>query len=133
MKINLNDNGLHLRFAPLSLTRPIGNLRMGIFTNDERWTKFLNAFGIDSSNKIGYTTEKYLQGKFPNQENALEINASVIPNEEIVAAVMQLEEDSKLVLNDFWIAKSGDGSKKVSYTGLQPIILENRWDIYKKK
>jgi len=132
MKINLNDNGLHLRFAPLSLTRPIGNLRMGIFTNDERWTKFLNAFGIDSSNKIGYTTEKYLQGKFPNQENALEINASVIPNEEIVAAVMQLEEDSKLVLNDFWIAKSGDGSKKVSYTGLQPIILENRWDIYKK-
>ncbi|MFM7667018.1 MAG: putative sugar nucleotidyl transferase, partial [Bacteroidota bacterium] len=107
MKINLNDNGLHLRFAPLSLTRPIGNLRMGIFTNDERWLAFLNGFELSSTTEIGYSTEKYLQGKFPKVENALEINAAVIPNEEVVAAVLQMEENSTLTLGTRWIAKNG--------------------------
>jgi len=32
MNIQLNDNGLHLKFAPLTLTRPVGNLRVGLFT-----------------------------------------------------------------------------------------------------
>ena len=42
MNIQLHDNNLHLRFAPLTLTRPVGNLRMGIFTNDERWRFILS-------------------------------------------------------------------------------------------
>jgi hypothetical protein len=54
MKINISDNGLHLRFAPLSLTRPVGNLRMGIFTNDERWKQFL------PEAELGFITEDYL-------------------------------------------------------------------------
>ena len=37
MKILLHDNGLHLRLAPLTLTRPVGDVRMGILTNVERW------------------------------------------------------------------------------------------------
>jgi UDP-N-acetylglucosamine diphosphorylase/glucosamine-1-phosphate N-acetyltransferase len=132
MKINLNDNGLHLRFAPLSLTRPIGNLCMGIFTNDERWRAYFNAFNIGSDNEIGYSTEKYLQGKFPNIENALEINATIIPNEEIVASVLQLEENSTLMYGQTWIAKNGNGANTISYKGTEPIILEQRWDLYQK-
>ena len=41
MKINLDDNKLHLRFAPLTLTRPLGNLRMGILCNNERWKMYI--------------------------------------------------------------------------------------------
>jgi UDP-N-acetylglucosamine diphosphorylase/glucosamine-1-phosphate N-acetyltransferase len=132
MKINLNDSGLHLRFAPLSLTRPIGNLRMGIFTNNERWLAFMNGFELNSTVEIGYSTEQYLQGKFPKVENALEINATVIPTDELVASVLQLEEDSTLLFGDTWIAKSGNGTKKIAFTGKEPVILEQRWDLYQK-
>lgn len=132
MKINLNDNGLHLRFAPLSLTRPIGNLRMGIFTNDERWLAFLKGFELSSTIEIGYSTEQYLQGKFSKVENGIEINAAVIPSEEVVAAVLQMEENSMLTLGTTWIAKKGTGDEKIAFTGTEPVILENRWDIYQK-
>ena len=132
MKINLNDNGLHLRFAPLSLTRPIGNLRMGIFTNDERWRAYLAAFNVGSTVELGYSTEKYLQGKFPKVENAIEVNATLIPNEEVVAAVLQLEEDSTLLVGNTWIAKSGAGTKKITFMGAEPIGLEHRWDLFQK-
>jgi UDP-N-acetylglucosamine diphosphorylase/glucosamine-1-phosphate N-acetyltransferase len=132
MKINLNDNGLHLRFAPLSLTRPIGNLRMGIFTNDERWRAYLAAFNVGSTVELGYSTEKYLQGKFPKVENAIEVNAALIPNEEVVAAVLQLEEDSTLLVGNTWIAKSGAGTKKITFMGAEPIGLEHRWDLFQK-
>ena len=58
MKIVLHDNGLHNRFAPLTLTRPLGNLRIGILTNDERWKKYIpNA-------EIGYQTETFLAPQF---------------------------------------------------------------------
>jgi UDP-N-acetylglucosamine diphosphorylase/glucosamine-1-phosphate N-acetyltransferase len=132
MKINLNDSGLHLRFAPLSLTRPIGNLRMGIFTNDERWRAYLAAFNVGSTVEIGFSTEKYLQGKFPQVENAIEVNAALIPNEEVVAAVLQLEEDSTLLVGNTWIAKSGAGTKKIMFMGAEPIGLEHRWDLFQK-
>lgn len=132
MKINLNDNGLHLRFAPLSLTRPIGNLRTGIFTNDERWRAYFNAFNIGSDIEIGYSTEKYLQGKFPNIEKAIEINAAIIPNDEVVAAVLQLEENSTLMYGQTWIAKDGNGANTIIFKGTEPVILEQRWDLYQK-
>jgi UDP-N-acetylglucosamine diphosphorylase/glucosamine-1-phosphate N-acetyltransferase len=132
MKINLNDNGLHLRFAPLSLTRPVGNLRMGIFTNDERWRAYLAAFNVGSTVELGYSTEKYLQGKFPKVENAIEVNATLIPNEEVVAAVLQLEDDSTLLVGNTWIAKSGAGTKKITFMGAEPIGLEHRWDLFQK-
>jgi UDP-N-acetylglucosamine diphosphorylase/glucosamine-1-phosphate N-acetyltransferase len=126
MQINLDDNGLHLRFAPLTLTRPIGNLRMGILTNDERWKMFL------PDAKIGFTTEKYLSKKFSSVENGIRVNAAVIPNEEIVAAVMHLEDNTALYLNEMFIAENGDSTSKIQFRGEIPVILENRWDLFQK-
>jgi UDP-N-acetylglucosamine diphosphorylase/glucosamine-1-phosphate N-acetyltransferase len=126
MQINLDDNGLHLRFAPLTLTRPIGNLRMGILTNDERWKMFL------PDAKIGFTTEKYLSKKFSSIENGIRVNAAVIPNEEIVAAVMHLEDNTALYLNEMFIAENGVSTSKIQFRGEIPVILENRWDLFQK-
>jgi UDP-N-acetylglucosamine diphosphorylase/glucosamine-1-phosphate N-acetyltransferase len=126
MQINLDDNGLHLRFAPLTLTRPVGNLRMGILTNDERWKMFL------PDAKIGFTTEKYLSKKFSCVENGIHVNAAVIPNEEIVAAVMHLEVNTALYLNELLLAENGFASSKIQFKGEVPVILENRWDLFQK-
>jgi UDP-N-acetylglucosamine diphosphorylase/glucosamine-1-phosphate N-acetyltransferase len=127
MKIVLHDNGLHLRFAPLSLTRPIGNLRMGIFTNDERWKLYLpNA-------QVYFETETYLQGKFPKADYAdITVNAALIPNEELVVAISRLAENEKLVSGEEWLAYKGTGEKKVIYPGESPLIISQRWHLYQK-
>ena len=126
MKININisDNGLHLRFAPLSLTRPVGNLRMGIFTNDERWKQFL------PEAEIGFETEEYLSKRFPKIEGGVTVNAAVIANEDVVAAVMHLEQNTALFLNDVFLAGATNASEKIQFLGETPVILKNRWDIY---
>jgi UDP-N-acetylglucosamine diphosphorylase/glucosamine-1-phosphate N-acetyltransferase len=132
MRINLNDNGFHLRFAPLTLTRPLGNLRIGIFTNDERWKKLIESFDPTIKTEIGFTTEEYLQGKFKKQIGAIEVNAAIIPNEEIVATLFQLEEGNSLYTNETWIATVGTETLRINYTGNEPILIEQRWDIYQK-
>jgi UDP-N-acetylglucosamine diphosphorylase/glucosamine-1-phosphate N-acetyltransferase len=132
MKINLNDSHFHLRFAPLTLTRPVGNLRIGIFTNDERWKKLIASFDPEINCEIGFTTETYLQGKFQKQQGAIEVNAAIIPNEEIVATLFQLEEGNSLYYNETWIASNGTETLRINYTGNEPILIEQRWDIYQK-
>ncbi len=127
MNIQLHDNNLHLRFAPLTLTRPVGNLRMGIFTNDERW-RFILSDAI-----ITYKTEEYLSGKFPStNEDVIEVNASVIPNEDLVAAIYHLSENEILMLGDTWLARIGNASKIVEFKGEEPIVISQRWHIYQK-
>jgi UDP-N-acetylglucosamine diphosphorylase/glucosamine-1-phosphate N-acetyltransferase len=127
MKINLDDNGMHLRFAPLTLTRPVGDLRCGIFTNAERWKFYL------PESSVYFQTEKYLKAKFPNCDNPdLTVNACLIPDELIVAAAVNLEDDEVLVYEDIWLAKKGSAQKKVIFKGEKPLILENRWDIFEK-
>jgi UDP-N-acetylglucosamine diphosphorylase/glucosamine-1-phosphate N-acetyltransferase len=126
MKINIDDYGLHLRFAPLTLSRPVGNLRMGIYTNNERWERLLPEC------EVGYLTESYLQEKFPAQETSIRVNAQVIPNEEVAAAVYALEEGYSLYMNGLFIAENGNSTTKIEYVGAAPIVIEHRWDLFQK-
>ncbi len=127
MKISLHDNGLHLRFAPLSLTRPIGNLRIGIFTNDERWKVIL------PEAEIYYQTEAYLAERFPATENPdLIVNAELIPNVEVAVAIVNLGENEALWMGKIWLAKKGNASVKVEYVGEIPVVISQRWHIFQK-
>ena len=127
MKIVLSDNGLHLRFAPLSLTRPIGDLRIGIFTNTERWKLLV------PTAEIYFETETYLKKKFPSTEvGDLRINAALIPSEEVAVAIVNLAENEQLVFNDQWLATNGEGTTIVKFVGEEPLILLERWHIYQK-
>ncbi len=124
----LNDNGLHLRFAPLTLTRPLGDVRVGILTNKERWERWI------PEATVSFITESYLQKKFPeiHGQEEVEINAAVIPTEAIAAAVVSLEADQILMGENTWIARRGKASEKIQFTDQQPIILEQRWDLFQR-
>lgn len=126
MNIILHDNGLHLRFAPLTLTRPVGDLRVGIFTNKERWQKWI------PEAEISFDTEKYLSSKFPRTEGEIEVevNAAIIPNEAVAAAVVLLADNQILVSEDTWIARRGNASEKIVWKEQHPIELKQRWDIF---
>lgn len=127
MNLVLCDDGKHLKFAPLSLTRPVGDLRAGIFTNSERWRFYLP----DAA--VFYETEDYLGKKFPfTSKDDIKLNASVIPDRAIVDAVLALGDGEELSCGETWVAKRGiEIARHIDYKG-HVIILENRWDIFRK-
>jgi UDP-N-acetylglucosamine diphosphorylase/glucosamine-1-phosphate N-acetyltransferase len=130
MNLVLSDNRLHLTFAPLTLTRPLGELRMGLFTFAERWTMLLN-----HSNTVLYHTENpYINKHYKSEitEQDLVINAAVVPCEALASEVRELNHGEELISGNTWIARIGSGElKKKAQT--QPVaILSQRWDLYLK-
>jgi UDP-N-acetylglucosamine diphosphorylase/glucosamine-1-phosphate N-acetyltransferase len=63
-------------------------------------------------------------------EGGVTVNAAVVPNEDVVAAVMHLEQNTALFLNDIFIAGETNTSEKIQFLGETPVVLKNRWDIY---
>lgn len=128
MKIQLSDNGLHLRFAPLTLTRPVANLRIGIFTNDERWAKLVPEV------EISFETEAYLQTKFKGTDSyRWRVNSAVIPTEALIQAAKELKEGDVLVQNDEWLIEVGSNANhKVEFSGDKLVVLKHRWDIFQR-
>ncbi|MFM7005737.1 MAG: putative sugar nucleotidyl transferase [Flavobacteriales bacterium] len=125
MKLLLSDHHLHLRFAPLTLTRPLAELRVGLFTNSERWKKLL------PDAHIGYQTEAYLQGKYP-KVNGTWINAQCIPDAAFARAISNLKTQEALYYKGVLVAQNQEGQQQLEYTDSTLILLEKRWDLYLK-
>jgi UDP-N-acetylglucosamine diphosphorylase/glucosamine-1-phosphate N-acetyltransferase len=126
MKITLSDNGKHLVFAPLTLTRPVAELRMGILTNTERWTLLCPDAQFD------FQTETYLSKKYSAGAGDLVVCANVIVNEDLAVAIRNLETGQALYYGDTLLGYTDLNGEKVKFTGEAPVILNNRWDLYQK-
>ena len=129
MNIILHDLDAHLKFAPLTLTRPVGNLRMGIFTNDVRWRNYCSAA------QVSFKTEDYLSGKFPCEINADNywVNAAVIPNQALAEMVSSLNSGEALYVNNEFVAFRGSEygrGARLDKTLEELIVLKHRWDIF---
>ena len=123
MKIILADFEAHLRFAPLSLTRPIGDIRVGLFTNLERWSILL------PDDHIGFQSESYLRDEFEELNDGKIVNACIIPNEDFVASIVYLEDNCRLMLGNNTMAISGTGKNIINYKGEMPILINHRWEL----
>ena len=123
MKIILADFEAHLRFAPLSLTRPIGDIRLGLFTNLERWSILL------PDDHIGFQSESYLRDEFEELNDGKIVNACIIPNEDFVASIVYLEDNCRLMLGNNTMAISGTGKNIINYKGETPILINHRWEL----
>lgn len=88
---------------PLSFTRPIVEIRIGILTIKEKWEKRLPA-------SYAYLTDAYLSKKYPSKNSGknLYLNASVLPNEDLIAAVKALKENQILYYNGLSVAFYGN-------------------------
>ncbi len=84
---------------PLSFTKPACELRIGIRTITEKWTSIFQG-------SHSYITREYLSKKYPiniNQENLI-INGRLLPNDQTVHLIKQLEINQALIFNDVMIA-----------------------------
>ncbi|MEJ5995418.1 putative sugar nucleotidyl transferase [Pedobacter sp. Du54] len=97
MKINLFDDKAWLSLRPLTFTRPVADLRLGILTIAEKWAKHLNA-------DFGYLTQDYLSAKYPSVVAEMYINGSVCPDEQLVNAITSLRTNQVLVKDNLVIA-----------------------------
>jgi UDP-N-acetylglucosamine diphosphorylase/glucosamine-1-phosphate N-acetyltransferase len=135
MKVVFHDNGLHLKFAPLTLTRTVAHIRMGLFTSEERWMLML---GKEHFEESLFVTQDYLSKKFPQpnvDEVYLHINAGVIPDSSLVREVRSLKVGEELRSEKDWIARKGDVNQsfEVKIAVNQPLVhLENKWDLFQK-
>lgn len=73
---------------PFTFTRPVGNLRVGILTINEKWQNYL---GIT---QIGYETQTYLSAKFPGNKEGIcvFINGSICPNATLISEINGLNQ-----------------------------------------
>jgi len=95
MQIVLYDNDLgRKKLFPLTLTRPVSNLRVGVLTIDEKWRKYFKA-------PVSFVTEDYLAEKYPlNYEvmgTVLLIRGNIVPDGNLYQVLRSLKVGMGLV------------------------------------
>ena len=93
MQLIFSDAQFWADFLPLTFTRPVAEMRMGILTFSERWKKLLD---ID---EVFYITENYLQDKFkkPEPKQSLFIVPNFFPSDEVLKRIKELQPGEALV------------------------------------
>lgn len=109
MKINLFDDAAWSSLRPLTFTRPVADLRIGILTITEKWEKSLQA-------TAGWLTAPHLSAKYPALvENNLLINGSVCPDDQLIEAVLNLKPQQVLLSGTIIIAAKPEDGKSHNF------------------
>jgi UDP-N-acetylglucosamine diphosphorylase/glucosamine-1-phosphate N-acetyltransferase len=137
--ILFDESIVRTNLLPLTFTRPVSDIRIGILTIREKWEKYLKT----STSSL---TDGYLSSKFPilkMEENVL-INGSICPTDEIVAAVKNLKPNQTIVYNDTIIAlhvtaEELDSIGDTASEGIEeiqmkeaPVKIGHTWEIFSK-
>ena len=119
---------------PLTYTRPISEIRIGILTIKEKWDKALNT-------NASYFTTEFLSRKFPliHKSNSLLINGSLCPKNDLISEIKKLKPQQALLQNNELLALVGDvkdidtlnNFEKIEFNGTI-LMIKNVWDIFQK-
>lgn len=135
MNIILFDEKYRGNLLPLTFTRPVADLRVGILTIREKWEKYFP----DAT--ISYLTEKYLSAKYPMiaSDDAVFIAAHVCPDVVLVNEITSLNYGEALYKEDELLAFRGKENDfhhpeklKNKYTESNPIQICWLYDIFMK-
>lgn len=135
MNYILFDGPYRNALLPFTYTRPVADIRIGILTIREKWEHFLG-------NTTTTVTEDYLADKYPMvelEENVM-INASFLPNENLIVLIKDLKENQAIYKGDevvaFFTTDSQEEVDLESYEKINfqsdVITVKNTWDIFSK-
>lgn len=139
MNYFLSDANNHQHLLPLTFTRPVGALRIGIRTIQEQWAA---ALGQD----IGFVTQAHLQALFGAQrgDEDVDINGGLLPNTDLIDAIRSLEPGQALVNDEHILALASAGTEgptdmhwervpaymeKVPFTG-DVVLIDRPWKVF---
>lgn len=97
--IILFDNEVRERLLPLTYTRPVAELRVGMLTIKEKWEKWMGG-------TVSYITQDYLAGKYPmeyGEENYI-VNGSAMPSVQLCKLLQQMEYSEAFLMGEELIA-----------------------------
>ena len=135
MNYILFDGPVRNQLLPFTYTRPVADIRVGILTIREKWELFL---GTTTTT----VTEDYLSDKYPMvelEENVM-LNASYLPNSELVELISGLKENQAIFKGDDIIAfYTTDTQEDIDFDTYEAIEFNNdvttiahTWDIFSK-
>lgn len=127
-----------MNLLPLTFTRPVAEIRIGILTIREKWEKNLGA-------KCAYLTADYLREKFlpavGDRESCL-INGGVIPDQNLIDLISTLKVGQAITWDETLIAAILPSTPNPSYIpefssfkdnrnlSEKPFMVLNPWDIF---
>lgn len=116
---------------PLTFTRPISDLRVGILNIKEKWEKYLPG-------SFSYKTSDYLSSKYSLQFSDINIyiDGSLLPNPSLIESIKQLTTNQALTYNNRVIAYCTNNKDSynstfnhITYSG-NLASIEYPWDIF---
>lgn len=133
MNYILFDGAVRNSLLPLTFTKPVADLRIGILTIREKWETYL-----------GFTTttltEDYLEEKFPMVEmnQNVMINASFLPTLSLAEKIMELKEKEAIFKDEEVIAFfTTDSQETIDFEEYEQIEfdadliqIKNTWDLF---
>ena len=133
MNYILFDGSSRINLLPLTYTKPVAEIRIGILTIREKWEKWL-------CTTTTTLTEEYLQGKYPlvEMEDNIMINASFLPGKNLVESIVNLKENQAILRNDEIVAFfTSNTQAEVDFNDYDilncdetVIQLRDTWDIF---
>ncbi len=120
---------------PITFTRPVADIRIGILTIKEKWEKLLRT-------SVSFKTQDYLSTKFKTTvtDNNIYINGSILPTNELINQINALSANQILRKEDVDIAyysESGSmgnidtNNYQIINTDVEFLKIDNTWDIFK--
>ena len=135
--ILFDDPAIRAHLLPLTFTRPVADLRVGILTIAEKWQRRLMPGNTQAP--VSFLTEPYLQTTFPAwlSSDNLFVNGAICPTDALVEAVQKLAIGESLWADNVQVAYRITEEMDIviedlaSYTFPEPItIVRHLWDIF---
>lgn len=136
MNYILFDDHTWQNLLPLTFTKPVAEIRIGILTITEKWEQYLNG-------KLTFQTQNYLKHKYKASytNNAVFINCKICPTPELLAQINQLEFNAGIKKGNTLIAYRSNTASPLNITealtssvetSTMYTSVENVWDIFSK-
>lgn len=135
-----DDFEISRQLQPFTFTRPVAEIRIGIFTQKERWENLLGQpVNICASNRLSAVW------KTCENEDGIWINAAWIPTSEEVELVKNLPNGASLVSTQYLLATHADARKHAPLQGVYSLsklvnknlipdarLLTRPWEIFSR-
>ena len=117
---------------PITSTRTVAEIRIGILTIKEKWEKLANT-NVQVKPVVGYLQSKSTFNLL--QEKTCFVNSSVLPTHELLSAISKLKEGESLYKNRVLLASMVNPAvqsfeKELEYEG-EIYKINYCWDIFK--
>ena len=125
-----DDPDIREALLPITYTRPVADIRIGILTIREKWERYLNS-------PASTICQDYLSKKFTSsiQDDNIFINGAVCPNENLVDQIRNLKRNTAIIQDGLLLAfRNSDFDKKWGIEeecNSTALLIANLWSIFK--